>query len=394
MINENHHGIMSWLLIVFLQNGIPDSKLFFFTIVSFNWKHLYLQLISATLFPDFSSGKLCVDDCSSLLIKWLIESFLFNGQCCLMRKLLFLFLIPLLSAGGNNPAIDKKGENNTPDTVLVYYLGGQSNMEGFGYNKDLPAELKEGSGNVWIFNGNHVPDNGSGGGSGLWTELKPGNGMGFSSDGITNIYSDRFGPELSFGSAISKLNPGRKIALIKYARGGTSLQYKTSAFGTWNPDFSIGRGQNQYDFFLKTVHSALSVSDIDSDGRPDVLVPAGIIWMQGESDADHTMETAGLYKANLKQMMQLFRAALHNKNLPVVIGLIADSKMDEDGKMMDYLEVVQQAQREFVLEDKNAAIVESTLGYSFLTDKWHYTSADYIDLGEKFAESLILLTRK
>jgi len=311
-----------------------------------------------------------------------------------MKPLVYLFATIALEAMGSNPLIyDRYGQHN-PDTVMVYYLGGQSNMEGFGYNNDLPAELKKEIGNVWIFNGNHVPDNSMGGGLGLWTELKPGNGTGFSSDGKSNTYGERFGPELSFGSAISKHYPGKKIALIKYARGGTSLQYKPSSFGTWNPDFCLGNGQNQYDFFLRTVHSALAESDIDGDGRTEVLVPAGIIWMQGESDADHTMETAGLYKANLKQMMQLFRAALHNKNLPVVVGLIADSKMDEDGKMMDYLEVVQQAQREFVLEDKHAAIVESTLGYSFLPDKWHYISVNYIDLGERFAEAAIRLMQE
>ena len=308
-----------------------------------------------------------------------------------MRKLLFLFLLPAINASGLAQTIEPMNSNLHPDTVFVYYLGGQSNMEGFGYNKDLPPEMNKAIRNVWIFNGNHVPDNGSGGGLGLWTELKPGNGTGFSSDGKSNTYSERFGPELSFGLTIARHYPGKKIALIKYARGGTSLQYKPSAFGTWNPEFYFGNGQNQYDFFLRTVHSALSESDIDGDGIRDILIPAGIIWMQGESDADHTIETAGLYKANLKQMMQLFRAALHSKNLPVVIGLIADSKMDEDGKMMDYLEIVQQAQREFVLEDKHSTIVESTLEYSFLPDKWHYSSANYIDLGEKFAEAAVRL---
>ncbi|MFH1120740.1 MAG: sialate O-acetylesterase [Bacteroidota bacterium] len=311
-----------------------------------------------------------------------------------MRSLVILFLALTLNALSNIPEFDIQSGQQGPDTVMVYFLGGQSNMEGFGYNDDLPVMLNKIIKNVWIYNGNHVPDNDINGGLGQWAELKPGNGTGFASDGKSDNYSDRFGPELSFGSVIAQHFPGKKAAIIKYARGGTSLQYKTSAFGTWNPDFSMGNGQNQYDFFLKTVHSAMSESDIDGDGRRDILIPAGIIWMQGESDADHTIETARLYKANLKQMMQLFRAALHNKNLPVVIGLIADSKMDGDGKMMDYLEIVQQAQREFVIEDKHAVLIDSTLEYSFLPDKWHYTSKNYIDLGEKFAEAVIRLSYK
>ena len=28
------------------------------------------------------------------------------------------------------------------DTIKVYFLGGQSNMQGYGFNKDLPNDLK------------------------------------------------------------------------------------------------------------------------------------------------------------------------------------------------------------------------------------------------------------
>ena len=63
-----------------------------------------------------------------------------------------------------------------PDTIRVYYLGGQSNMEGFGYNKDLPESLKESFNNVWIFHGNPVGDDLPGGGLGLWDPLQAGHG--------------------------------------------------------------------------------------------------------------------------------------------------------------------------------------------------------------------------
>jgi hypothetical protein len=44
------------------------------------------------------------------------------------------------------------------DTVRVFYLGGQSNMDGYGYSKDLPEEFQGENREVWIFHGNPVGD--------------------------------------------------------------------------------------------------------------------------------------------------------------------------------------------------------------------------------------------
>ena len=60
-----------------------------------------------------------------------------------------------------------------PDTVRVYFLGGQSNMDGYGYNKYLPQELLAEYEDVWIFHGNPVSDDLPDGGLGLWEPLKP-----------------------------------------------------------------------------------------------------------------------------------------------------------------------------------------------------------------------------
>ncbi len=148
----------------------------------------------------------------------------------------------------------------------LYYLGGQSNMVGFGYNKDLPPAMNSAVEGVMIFHGQPRDDNNPGGGEGLWTTLQPGNGAGFETDGNTNTYSDRFGLELTFGKRISELDPGSHIAIIKYAKGGSSLDKGEPAYGTWDPDYEDNTGINQYDFFLATLRNAFSVSDIDGDG--------------------------------------------------------------------------------------------------------------------------------
>lgn len=280
------------------------------------------------------------------------------------------------------------------DTIRVFYLGGQSNMDGYGQDFELHDSLKTEFQNVWIFHGNPAPDEKENGGQGKWDVLKPGHGVGFSSDGIINNLSDRFGIELSFVKKLQEYYPHEKIALIKYSRGGSSIDSLAAGqFGSWEVDYTGTTGINQYDHFLVTIREALNTNDIDGDGKEDLLIPNGIIWMQGESDAAYTEEIANRYYPNLKRLMDLIRASLHADDLPVVLGKISDSCNDKDGKVWEYGELVQYAQEKYAKTDKNAAIVRSTRNYKY-SDLWHYDSNGYIDLGEKFAEAVYLLNKK
>ena len=276
------------------------------------------------------------------------------------------------------------------DTIKVYFLGGQSNMQGYGFNKDLPNDLKNKFENAYIFQGNNVEDNKPNAGLGIWNKLQPGHGTEFSSDGKTNKLSDRFGIELSFASELLK-NKKQKIAIIKYSRNGSSIDIDGAPyFGIWTDKKKLKTDNNQYDFFLLTVKNALAIKDIDNDGVKDVLIPAGILWMQGESDAN-SKEVAERYYKNLKNLMSEMRTVFQNDNLPVVIGKISDSGDDSDGHVWDFGKVVQEAQEQYVQKHKNTAIVTSTLTYKY-SDKYHYDSAGYIDLGVQFANKIILLS--
>lgn len=277
------------------------------------------------------------------------------------------------------------------DTVRLFYLGGQSNMDGYGYNSELPDELNKTSEDVQIYHGNPAGDDEPNGGLGLWENLRPGHGTGFSSDGKENNLSDRFGVELSFAQKLQELYPNDDIALIKYSKGGTSIDSVAAEdFGCWEPDYRGEKGINQYDHFLKTVRNAMAVKDIDDDGREEHLVPSGIIWMQGESDAGYSEAVAKRYYPNLKRLMDLMRAVFRVDDLPVALGKISDSWDDDDGKVWDYGELVQHAQEKFARTDECAAIVRSTRYYNY-SDTWHYDSEGFIDLGERFAEAIYRL---
>lgn len=278
--------------------------------------------------------------------------------------------------------------------IRVFILAGQSNMNGFAYNKDLPSDLKTFK-DVYIFQGNSVPDGDLNGGTGKWDVLKPGNGTGFKTDGKNNQLSDRFGPEMSFAKRLIELFPDDKIALIKYAREGTSIDsVARGGFGCWDADFYGKNGINQYDNFLKTVKNALAETDIDGNGKKDEIVPSGILWMQGEGDASYDEAIANRYYGHLKVLMNQMRASLLTDDLPVVIGKISDSGKNEKGKVWPMGELVQYAQEKFVYDDKNAAIVRSTSKYNYGNDPWHYDSVGYIDLGKNFADEVFRLIIK
>ena len=275
----------------------------------------------------------------------------------------------------------------------LYYLGGQSNMEGFGYVDELPKDTMHASPGIMIFTGQMAFDNETRGGVGIWQQLQPGHGTGFKTDGKTNQLSNRFGPELLFGRTIADLAPGSKIAIIKYALGGSGLAIGVG-YGNWHPDFSDGAGINQYDHALTTMRNALAQADIDGDGVVDRLIPSGLVWMQGEADAFDSQAAADDYRGNLERLMNLLRAALRIDDLPVVIGKVTDSGMVEDGSVMDYIETVQQAQQDFATSDSCATYVTVTDDLTHSSDAWHYDTDGFVRLGTAFAEAMQDLEQK
>ena len=275
--------------------------------------------------------------------------------------------------------------------IRVFVLAGQSNMNGFGFIKDLPSDLKTFN-DVYIFQGKAVADNETGGGIGKWEVLKPGHGHQFTTDGKLNKLSDRFGPELSFAKRLKELYPKDKIALIKYAKEGTSIDsLARGPFGSWDSDYFGKTGGNQFKHYLQTVQNALTKIDFQKN---EEVVMSGIIWMQGEGDASFTEEIAQNYYNHLTILFKGFRASLRDADAPVVIGKISDSGKDPSGRVWKTGELVQYAQEKFVAQDKNAGIVRTTKNYGYGDDPWHYNSAGYIDLGKNFADEVYKLLQK
>jgi len=205
----------------------------------------------------------------------------------------------------------------------------------------------------------------------------------FETNGNFNSPSKMFGPELSFADKM--IESGEKIAIIKYSFGGTAL-YQGAGYGDWYPD---QKRRNHLDNALATINNAFDVADINRDGRLDRLIPSGIIWMQGESDAEHSKEASEAYYGNLKNLINLLRASLRNEKLPVIIGKINDSYMTPDGKpTQPFIETVHLAQKKFTEEDDCASYVTEIESYNFSDDAWHYDTDGFIKMGIAFAKSM------
>lgn len=298
-------------------------------------------------------------------------------------RLVSVFLFIFIAACAQPPQDLQDGGN----TYHVYFLGGQSNMEGYGRVGHLRGEHAQTHDAIRIFTGNPQGDNGENGGHGRWTALRPGFGQKFSASSERVKRSRYFGPEITFGLEMARLNPDQNIAIIKYARGGSSLAFDAPNFGTWSPDRETFQGENQYDYARHAIRSALATPDIDGDGLRDTLIPAGLIWMQGESDAIEE-PPAQVYEENLRQMMNLLRISLGAPDMPVIIGKITDSGMDEDGQVMDFIAPVQAAQARYVASQRCAAYVTEIDDYQHISDGWHYDSEAYLKMGAAFARAM------
>ena len=256
-------------------------------------------------------------------------------------------------------------------------------MDGYGHNSQLPDSLKKRIPNSMIFNGKRDYEGSRNGGIGIWSPVEPGHGNMFQTNGVSKSLSKMFGPELSFAKKMT--SDGVKIAIIKYSFGGTAL-YPGAGYGDWHPD---QERINHLDNALSTINNAFDVADINGDGRLDRLIPSGIIWMQGESDAEHSKKASEAYYGNLKNLINLLRASLRNEKLPVIIGKINDSYMTPDGKpTQPFIESVHLAQKKFTEEDDCASYVTEIESYNFSDDAWHYDTDGFINMGIAFAKAL------
>lgn len=242
----------------------------------------------------------------------------------------------------------------------VFLLAGQSNMDGRGKVADLKDDLAgytRPNTNILIHfsaGGLKRPLTTSQG----FKPLQPGYSGTPGNKKPNALPTSTFGCEVSFGPAIAAALPGKRVLLVKFAEGGTSLS------NDWNPD---ERGK-LYENFIKFVKKTREI--IEANG--DTCTIRGMLWHQGESDAGLP---EGAYQKALTDFIGRVRGDLGIKDLPFVIGQVYDN-----GKRNNVIA----GQKAVAKAVSLTGFVESA-GLETLDKGTHFDARSLIELGKRFA---------
>jgi iduronate 2-sulfatase len=197
--------------------------------------------------------------------------------------------------------------------------------------------------------------------SGGFRKLQPGWSVAPGKNRPTKLPSGTFGPEVSFGRGMADRLKGKKVALIKFAEGGTSLAKD------WNPNVK----DRLYPAFLD--FTKRSLKELKDKGHTYTL--RGMIWHQGESDAGLAAEE---YQKLLTAFIARVRADLGAPEMPFGVGEVFDN-----GKR----DAVRAAQKAVAGKVKGAFFVSADRLKTF-DGGTHFDAASQVELGERFAAGM------
>ncbi len=258
----------------------------------------------------------------------------------------------------------KSDTGKTGKPVKVFILSGQSNMSGGGHvvQEGLRFDAAVGD-KVQIWDASDVW--GKRGTPGKWASLNQLQAI------KKEARMDMIGPEFGFAKAMSELYPADKIRLIKVAKGGTAMDW-------WLPD---GNGkENGHTQLLANLKNALAKMDGDYE-------IAGMLWMQGESDAKKQAD-AEAYQKKLEQLIALMRKETGKPELPVVIGRLSTRILESKKFKMPFVKIVQSGQEAVAKNDKHAYVI-NTDDLSQRDDFVHFEQEGQMGLGKRFGEAMI-----
>ena len=256
--------------------------------------------------------------------------------------LLVLLSMVLLSCNAQKPIVKKVSNKATDKKIKIFFLAGQSNMEGRARAIHLTDEdkerLKKATRNVTLYYNHKKPVPLQVSTPAKHTQKKFG-------------AEKMFGPELFFGIHLAEKYPNDKIILIKRSKGGMSL------YGAWNPNWSLDKAKvMKEDDDPKLYSDFISYAkEILGNFNKEDYELAGMLWVQGESDSGKKKNgtiPADTYEGNLKNLISGVRTEFNTPKLPFIIFQVGHGKvvkaMKNIAKEDDYVSLIPQS------KDKNS----------------------------------------
>ena len=251
--------------------------------------------------------------------------------------------------------------------VDVFLLGGQSNAGGRGVISELPDSSVLYNTGIMLY---HSASMNSGQPARQWTTLRPASNS-----------AGNFGPEIGFGNRMAELHPGRQIAIIKHAVGGTDLG------ANWNP------GTNSRDMdhfgpqlmtFVETVDSG--IDSLIAQGYIPVI--RGMLWQQGERDARNS-SYGPAYDRNLSHFIRRVRTQFNAPSMPFVYGQVLPVALSgyayRDQVRQGQFNVDEDSGQVFATDGARLVMADDLPMYS---DNLHISAAGQLELGIRFADAL------
>lgn len=238
----------------------------------------------------------------------------------------------------------------------VYILAGQSNMSGRGALSDLRPDERVADPAIALRGNDGV----------VRPALDPLDDATGQTDAAGVDGQAAVGPGLFFARRMRTLAPARPIELVPCAKGGSSIR-------RWAP---AAAGDGLYDACIARTRAAGSR-------------PAGMLWYQGETDAQ-SMESAAQWAGRFTALADGFRRDLAAPRLPIVVVQIADRPRDGAARYPGWADV-QAAQRALAL--RCVAVVPAEPA-TLLPDDLHLDTAAQRALGARLADAMAALHRR
>lgn len=247
--------------------------------------------------------------------------------------------------------------------LRIVLLGGQSNADGRATISGLPTtpvNLQSPQSDVDFF---YKVE----GGTATLTTLRP---------GLSE--TSQFGPEITLGRKMANLRAGEagtRVAIIKYANGGTNLitQWKGGGDGTTandGPEFVV---------FQQTVTSGLAA--LAAAYPSATLELQGMVWLQGESDA--TVSAAPSYQANLAAFISDVRST-YGTDLPFIIARLSSGQTNLNSTYLNQIRAAQDAVA--AADPRTGIILTDSLGLN--GDNLHFNASGQQSIGSGFSDEL------